>query len=118
MESLLRIPDCRVTGGPNALLTPIGPAIGGEVVCEVMPFQPANEYLPAANATACRLEIGLGLKTYFEMPAALIYGPMQHRITSPCVGAVRRDWTTRLVNGFVNETSHNCSHGVERGVMA
>ena len=22
------------------------------------------------------------------------------------------------VNGFVNETSHNCSHGVERGVMA
>jgi hypothetical protein len=52
------------------------------------------------------------------MPAALIYGPMQHRITSPCVGAGRRDWTARLVNGFVNETSHNCSHGVERGVMA
>jgi len=32
--------------------------------------------------------------------------------------AGRRDWITRLVNGFVNETRHNCPYGVERGVMA
>jgi hypothetical protein len=50
-------------------------------------------------------------------PVAARAGP-QHRITTPCVGAGRSDWTARLVNGFVNETRRHCMYGVERGVMA
>ena len=52
------------------------------------------------------------------MPAALIYGPMQALQHVECAGAGRRDWTARLVNGFVNETRRNCPFGVGRGVKA
>ena len=38
------------------------------------------------------------------------------RLSGPRFGEPVR--IARLVNGFVNETRHNCPYGVERGVMA
>jgi hypothetical protein len=83
--------------------------------CAPLPALPGGQKFDPRAAVSLQVTAAL-LAT--GMPAALTYGSMQHRLTSPCVGAGRSDWTARLVNGFVNETRRNCPYRVERGVTA
>jgi hypothetical protein len=43
---------------------------------------------------------------------------LAHAITQHVVVGGGSDSVARLVNGFVNETRHNCAYGVERRVVA